>query len=125
MKILQIVASIYLGIFLILPGCLCQVLAPFGIIIHDHDHDVPSEICMEGASDSVPPCHCEHLDEKHADLLLEFDFEPELEGVFVEFSTVDFLLRFRSDKGNDAVHSRAGPPPPYIPSPVLTGKFLI
>lgn len=80
---------------------------------------------MVGARDNAPPCHCDHLDEKHADLLLEFEFEPELEGVFVEFASVDFLFRFRADKGNDAVHSRAGPPPPRMLSPVLTGKFLI
>lgn len=123
MKILQVVASIYLGIFLILPGCLCQVLAPFGIIIHDHD--VPSGIGIVETSDSAPPCHCDHHDEKYADLLLEFDFEPKLEGAFVEFASVDFLLRFRADKSIDAMHSRAGPPPPHVPSPVITGKFLI
>ncbi len=101
------------------------MLAPFGIMVHDHDHDVPAEFCLVGASDSAPPCHCDDHGGKHADLLLEFDFETELEGSFLEFTSVDFLLRFRASKDTGAVHSRAGPPPPLIPSPALTGKFLI
>ncbi len=35
MVFLKSIFSLYIGVFLILPGCLCQILAPFGIqVLH-------------------------------------------------------------------------------------------
>ena len=66
MKFLSSIGAIYLGIYLILPGCLCQLLTAFGVEISEGGNRVTS--CEIRDLDDAFACHCNHHDLKKAEL---------------------------------------------------------
>lgn len=50
------IIAVYLGIYLILPGCLCQILSTFGWIESSERQEMSQEVVASLASDT--PCHC-------------------------------------------------------------------
>ncbi|MCF6312267.1 MAG: hypothetical protein L3J39_07425 [Verrucomicrobiales bacterium] len=68
MDFLKPIFSVYIGVYLILPGCLCQMLAPFGIqVLHappdgsiDPNHSAPVAILTAPIPcDNPVDCHCD------------------------------------------------------------------
>ncbi len=77
MVFLKSILSIYLGIFLILPGCLCQLLSPFGIdVLHappdgsvDPNHTGPPLATLSSPANPSPlvDCNCDDTTLKSAE----------------------------------------------------------
>lgn len=67
---LKTVLAIYIGIYLILPGCLCQVLSAFGIDGPGHRSEAGErcgEVAVAEANGALPGCHCEDTSSKVAE----------------------------------------------------------
>jgi hypothetical protein len=65
-KLASIIGALYLGIYLILPGCLCQLLEAFGIEVHDQS--IPAATCVISDAAGVVVCHCDHPSAKTAEV---------------------------------------------------------
>ena len=72
-KSAKAILIIYLGIFPILPGCLCQVLGAFGISLHEASL-AGAECVMTDASQTIP-CHCEEATSKAVEVPPSFEDE--------------------------------------------------
>lgn len=67
MKRFGAILSVYLGIYLILPGCLCQILFAFGLGESPGRPESSHAVIASLASDT--PCHCHEASGKLADLV--------------------------------------------------------
>lgn len=81
---------IWTGIFMVLPGCLCQVLEPLGIHVphHHHHRDAgivrssgqPREVVPAQMPEPMVPCHCDKRPDRTSDecvaLIAEMDGLP-------------------------------------------------
>jgi hypothetical protein len=55
-----------LGIFPILPGCLCQVLEAFGVSAHDSSSS--QLVCVMTDGSGKVSCHCDHTNRKDVEI---------------------------------------------------------
>lgn len=68
---------IWTGIFMVLPGCLCQVLEPLGVHVPHHRHGgvdciampsgKPCAIIPRGIPEPTVPCHCDERPDRTSD----------------------------------------------------------
>ncbi len=121
-KIFNIAGAIYLGVYMILPGCLCQVLSVFGVALHDLE--LPPNVCVISA-DSNLPCHCDHADSKKAELAHSPHVDCEAEHFIVVPLAAEFTICLADSDPDEFVRSRAPPPPCQSVSRVFTGVFLV
>lgn len=122
-KLLKTVGAIYLGIYMILPGCLCQVLSVFGVSIHGQS--IPQNVCLVSAVEATFPCHCDHLDSKKGELTQKLDFDGTPESYILEFLPEESQIRLDYSGSRENVRSRAPPPPGLSLDRVFTGVYLV
>lgn len=114
------VLAVYVGVYLLLPGCLCQVLSAFGV--STHSHYTPEQ--NEWHSDiTVISCHCSDFCQKAADLQnsrTQTELVPEIAWTFVE-------LPVARERSKSSVLATDRGPPGFIPftAPRFTGSFRI
>lgn len=69
MSFLKSIAVSYLALYLVLPGCLCQLLGVFGWDIHSHSQSSGEQpFVITAAAENSPPCHCDTIDPKDCDV---------------------------------------------------------
>jgi hypothetical protein len=123
-RIFGAITAVYLGLYLLLPGCLCQILGVFGVQVH------PPRMAGSGEYIAGEPsimCHCHEQSPKTAEAPAGVvDLSPATDDfVFLSPESVAFSVprAIVSEKPSRA------PPPGTIPSPTLlrsfTGVFLI
>ncbi|MBL9153246.1 MAG: hypothetical protein JNK37_12205 [Verrucomicrobiales bacterium] len=66
MQFIGAISALYFGIYLILPGCLCQLLEACGIQVHASNR--PAQVCLIQGDSSSVPCHCHGVAAKAVDL---------------------------------------------------------
>ncbi len=121
-KLLNITGAIYLGIYMVLPGCLCQVLSIFGVALHDFE--LPQNVCVV-STDSNLPCSCDHAESKKGELVQPIIIEGEPEHIVFEPLPAEVQIQLLSLDPIKNVRSRAPPPPGHSVSRVFTGVFLV
>ena len=106
------IGAVYLGIYLILPACLCQFLAAFGLSLHAST--ASGDDCTVAGQSLGVVCHCEDHVDKSA--------EAETPGIELS-ARIDV-----SDSGmpgaesvGDRDHATGSPPVRGPPSPSLHG----
>ncbi|MDF1850044.1 MAG: hypothetical protein P1U85_04360 [Verrucomicrobiales bacterium] len=75
MSVFKAIFSIYIGIYLVLPSCFCQVVSAFGgealphaLIEEGEKKNKPDALSVCASSDLLPPiCHCDEGGEKIAE----------------------------------------------------------
>lgn len=123
MRFLSAAGAIYLGIYLILPGCLCQLLGAIGIEVSEGSSPVHSE---EFSSwENVVTCHCNEHESKNAEAMASVDFERIEQSPTGEFA--DFSLPTLRDSEAQRLPTSRGPPLSALSwsSRAFSGVFLI
>jgi len=99
---------IYLGIFPILPGCLCQVLGAFGISLHETSLS-GAECVINPSSESIH-CHCEESTSKSIEV--PPNFEDELARLMATASHGEPTAAFPAAVSASDIRGRSPPAPP-------------
>ena len=111
-QLLQVGLSVWIGVFLVLPNCLCQVLCGLGISIHGNAPQHSSATLSAGSLLPVA-CHCHDTSLKTAECKCG-------EGVVSDDDIVAFaLLGEGADRGLLTFSTRRtcrAPPPPDLAS---------
>jgi hypothetical protein len=133
MVFLKFILCLWTSLFLLLPGCLCQVLEPFGIHLPHHHHSdfvgyaVPQETDLSHRplqqEEPIVPCHCDEQPDREADdcLAVSFETTPELQSV------PWFILANTSSKISASHEFRqlsCRAPPLRLGSPAMMRKLL-
>lgn len=73
----KVILCVWTGIFMVLPGCLCQVLEPLGIHVPHHHHHGEAGLARRGhdpcevkpvqAPEPLVPCHCDERPDRTSD----------------------------------------------------------
>ena len=124
---LKSIAAVYVSLYLILPACMCQLLAAFGCDIHGHSTataDQESPALSEAVIYVAPICHCDTPVDKTA----EAD-RSESQGI----EHFDLLFAIIDEPGNQKIArpanaghgSRAPPAQPVWSRSSYTGVYLI
>ncbi|MCB1077099.1 MAG: hypothetical protein KDM64_04630 [Verrucomicrobiae bacterium] len=124
-KVFGAISAVYLGIYLVLPGCLCQLLEAFGIPLHGQGRSF--QVCVYTGNPSAPPCHCHHVSAKTADLDPSLVIVPE-PGFNPADWSADEAFQLQTVPPIDSVRGRAppsGPPSARNSLRTLTGVYLI
>lgn len=101
--------AVYLGVYLILPVCLCQTLAAFGVFVHESVEATSETTVSLLQENGTFPCHCEDHVCKNADVTQDWEeCEQPTPDVFQSMLSVDSV---RKSVRTDNDHSRAPPPP--------------
>lgn len=122
---LKAIAAVYVGIYLILPGCLCQILGAFGLSSGDVRYADTGDVVTSMSSNE--PCHCHEISDKAVELAMAEGSLPDVvpsmgEKVFTETGLPMVVLR------SDHAFGRAPPDETADTSHALryfTGVFLI
>lgn len=122
---LKAIAAVYVGIYLILPGCLCQILGAFGLSSETVRFADSSDVVSTISSNTS--CHCHEISDKSVELAMGEGSLPESspstgERVVTETDLPTIALR------SDRAFGRA--PPDRVEGASLshryfTGVFLI
>jgi hypothetical protein len=122
---LKAIAAVYVGIYLILPGCLCQILAAFGLSSEAARYADTSDVVTSISSNTS--CHCHEISDKAVELAMAEGGLPEVsqstgEKVFAETARPPISLQSKQaygrappDRVADASHALR----------YFTGVFLI
>jgi hypothetical protein len=103
---LKVFLAIYLGIYLVLPGCLCETLAVFGFS-SDKTEQVDLTLVGDHASWS-PVCHCDEVCVKAAEVTVNESHSHE-QQLFSRIH-LPFQSDFNAPEAFRVVH--VGRPPP-------------
>jgi hypothetical protein len=122
---LKAIAAVYVGIYLILPGCLCQILGAFGFSSEAPRYADTNDVVTSISSNTS--CHCHEISDKAVELGMVECGLPEVapstgEKVFTETALPAIALR------SDRAFGRAPPDRTVGASHALryfTGVFLI
>jgi hypothetical protein len=122
---LKAIAAVYVGIYLILPGCLCQILGAFGLSSEAVRFADSSDLVTSISSNNS--CHCHEISDKSVELAMGEGSLPEgspSTGERVVTETALPAIALRSDRA----FGRA--PPDWTASAshslrYFTGVFLI
>jgi hypothetical protein len=106
-KFFGAISALYLGIYLILPGCLCQLLEAFGVPVHP-SKTLVHECVVSGASDSIP-CHCLEISAKTAEPENHLTLVPQDLLLSDEIAAMEAFLVPPTPR-NEATAGRAPPP---------------
>lgn len=106
-----VIIAVYLGAYLVLPGCLCQVLGAFGLTTKQ---ELREPVPVIGSVASNLPCHCHDAPGKFAEPALATAVEMEhfasvtaMPEIGIAIPPVDPALRF---------HQGRAPPPAWVPA---------
>ena len=123
MRMLSAAGAIYLGIYLILPGCLCQLLGAFGIEVSEGRSPAQSEEIRDG--NAIVTCHCNEHESKDAEAAPPVGFE--VIGQSPAREPTDFSLPSLRDSGAPLLPTSRGPPDSALrwSSRSFSGVFLI
>lgn len=123
MNLVSAIGVVYLGIYLVLPGCLCQLLETFGVAVHDRS--VPRSECVIVDASTSFICLCDHQAPKTAELS-PTESDPDNQAQFVTGLSnrrIDFFL------SADATRVRQSRAPPGSGTSLshrsFSGVFLI
>lgn len=123
MNFLSAIGAVYLGIYLILPGCLCQLLGAFGV--ETVEGRSGPRTCEVRGSDGVSVCHCNEHEFKKAEALAAAEFQDH-EPIQFDEPLAEFAPPSPSASLLHAPGSRAPPTPPNPwSSRTFSGVFLI
>lgn len=73
---LKAIAAVYVGIYLILPGCLCQILGAFGLSSEAARYADTSDVVTSISSNTS--CHCHEISDKAVELAMAEGGLPEI-----------------------------------------------
>ncbi len=123
MKFLSAIGAIYLGIYLILPGCLCQLLGAFGVEVSEGTNG--PRTCEVRGLDNAFVCHCNEHEFKKAEALASTESQDHGPAEFAE-PVAELVLTSPPASSTPSSGSRA---PPWSASPwsgrTFSGVFLI
>ena len=122
-NLVSAIGAIYLGIYLILPGCLCQLLETFGVTVHDRS--IPQSECVLVGVTASFVCHCDHHASKTAELS-PTQTEASIQTEFVtdlptDSSDLPFSAEFTRTRQSRAPPNGA----PALSHRIFSGVFLI
>ncbi len=100
--------ALYLGIYLILPVCLCQMLAAFGVFVHESAETISETSVGLLHEQGSFPCHCEDPVCKTADIPQDGDDAERTTPD--EFQPALTTASTRISAWANQTHSRAPPP---------------
>lgn len=120
---LQAILAVYLGIYLVLPACLCQALCIVGAGPEASDDDTGPRIVCNDVAPQI--CHCHDHESKVAEVAPTQD---EVRA-FALLSASRFTLRIPRSVAGDGPNFQPRPPPGHPDSPstrtARLGVFLV
>ncbi len=103
--------AVYLGVYLVLPGCLCQVLGAFGLSTKSEKRE--SSTVVESVAANLP-CHCHDAPGKFAEAGTATEAEPG--GFQWTTSMPDIGVAILPAEPARDLHLGRAPPPGRIPA---------
>jgi len=122
---LKAIAAVYVGIYLILPGCLCQILGAFGLSSAAARYADTTDVVTSISSNTS--CHCHEISDKAVELAMAEGGLPEVsqstgEKIFAETALPTIFLRAKQTFGRAPPDQVAGA---FHAHRYFTGVFLI